>query len=95
MDTAANIDHNAKQSIVFPMILAGSMFFILGCITWLNGAITPFLQQMLELSPLQASFIISSFFISTCAYFCFMLVNLMGFPLKTCSHVILRAMGRT
>lgn len=64
MDTAANIDNNAKQSIVFPMVLAGSMFFILGCITWLNGAITPFLQQMLELSPLQASFIISSFYIA-------------------------------
>lgn len=46
------------------MVLAGSMFFILGCITWLNGAITPFLQQMLELSPLQASFIISSFYIA-------------------------------
>jgi fucose permease len=64
MDTAANINNNAKQSIVFPMVLAGSMFFILGCITWLNGAITPFLQQMLELSPLQASFIISSFYIA-------------------------------
>lgn len=64
MDTAANIDNNAKQSTVFPMILAGAMFFILGCITWLNGAITPFLQQMLELSPLQASFIISSFYIA-------------------------------
>ena len=53
-----------KQSILLPMTLAGSMFFILGCITWLNGAITPFLQQMLELSPLQASFIISSFYIA-------------------------------
>lgn len=55
---------NEKQSIVLPMTLAGSMFFILGCITWLNGSITPFLQQMLELSPLQASFIISSFYIA-------------------------------
>lgn len=55
---------NEKQSTWLPMVLAGSMFFILGCITWLNGAITPFLQQMLELSPLQASFIISSFYIA-------------------------------
>lgn len=80
MDTAANIDNNARQSIVFPMILAGSMFFILGCITWLNGAITPFLQQMLELSPLQASFIISSFYIA---------VTIAGIP----SAVLIKKVG--
>ncbi|MFT6692421.1 MAG: FHS family L-fucose permease-like MFS transporter, partial [Colwellia sp.] len=54
----------SSQSTWLPMVLAGAMFFILGCITWLNGAITPFLQQMLELTPLQASFIISSFYIA-------------------------------
>ncbi len=64
MEARVECDINTKQSIWLPMVLAGSMFFILGCITWLNGAITPFLQQMLELSPLQASFIISSFYIA-------------------------------
>lgn len=64
MDATVEIENKAKQSVWLPMVLAGSMFFILGCITWLNGAITPFLQQMLELSPLQASFIISSFYIA-------------------------------
>lgn len=58
------VSDEKKPNILLPMTLAGSMFFILGCITWLNGAITPFLQQMLELSPLQASFIISSFYIA-------------------------------
>lgn len=61
---AVQLAEKQKQSILLPMVLAGSMFFILGCITWLNGAITPFLQQMLELSPIQASFIISSFYIA-------------------------------
>ncbi|WP_440054206.1 N-acetylglucosamine MFS transporter NagP [Pseudoalteromonas sp. T1lg65] len=64
MEATVDKDQLAKQSVWLPMSLAGSMFFILGCITWLNGAITPFLQQMLELSPLQASFIISSFYIA-------------------------------
>ncbi|NHH89306.1 MFS transporter [Pseudoalteromonas sp. MB47] len=64
MEATVECNNNTKQSIWLPMVLAGSMFFILGCITWLNGAITPFLQQMLELSPLQASFIISSFYIA-------------------------------
>ncbi|MCG7538950.1 MFS transporter [Pseudoalteromonas sp. OF7H-1] len=64
MEATVDKEQLAKQSVWLPMTLAGSMFFILGCITWLNGAITPFLQQMLELSPLQASFIISSFYIA-------------------------------
>ncbi|NOU51821.1 sugar MFS transporter [Pseudoalteromonas sp. JBTF-M23] len=64
MEAIVDIESKDKQSIWLPMVLAGSMFFILGCITWLNGAITPFLQQMLELTPLQASFIISSFYIA-------------------------------
>lgn len=64
MEATVDLPKNENQSIVMPMVLAGSMFFILGCITWLNGAITPFLQQMLELSALQASFIISSFYIA-------------------------------
>ncbi len=64
MEATVELEANTKHSIWLPMTLAGSMFFILGCITWLNGAITPFLQQMLVLSPLQASFIISSFYIA-------------------------------
>ncbi|MDP2561908.1 N-acetylglucosamine MFS transporter NagP [Psychrobium sp. 1_MG-2023] len=64
MEATAEIEQKPQHSIWLPMVLAGSMFFILGCITWLNGAITPFLQQMLELTPLQASFIISSFYIA-------------------------------
>lgn len=64
MEATIEVEENSQQSTWLPMILAGAMFFILGCITWLNGAITPFLQQMLELTPLQASFIISSFYIA-------------------------------
>lgn len=64
MEATTELENRAANSTWLPMILAGAMFFILGCITWLNGAITPFLQQMLELTPLQASFIISSFYIA-------------------------------
>ena len=48
MEATIDLNENEKHSTWLPMILAGAMFFILGCITWLNGAITPFLQQMLE-----------------------------------------------
>ena len=38
--------------------------FILGFATWLNGSLMPFLQQILQLSPFQASLIIFSFYIA-------------------------------
>ena len=30
MEATVDTDQNAKQSIIFPMVLAGAMFFILG-----------------------------------------------------------------
>ncbi|MGQ8366755.1 N-acetylglucosamine MFS transporter NagP [Glaciecola sp. 1036] len=60
----SQIVEEQKVNLLLPMVLAGSMFFILGCVTWLNGSITPHLQQMLDLTPLTAGLIISSFYIS-------------------------------
>jgi fucose permease len=45
MEMSLTQDEENQQPQVstwLPMVLAGAMFFILGCITWLNGAITPF-----------------------------------------------------
>lgn len=63
MQTSETVEQK-QYSLLLPMVLAGAMFFILGCITWLNGSITPYLQQMLDLNPLVAALIISSFYIS-------------------------------
>ena len=53
-----------KQSSLVPMAIVATLFFILGFATWLNGSLMPFLQQILQLSPFQASLIIFSFYIS-------------------------------
>ncbi len=53
-----------KQSSVVPMAIVATLFFILGFATWLNGSLMPFLQQVLQLSPFQASLIIFSFYIA-------------------------------
>jgi len=53
-----------KQSSVVPMAIVATLFFILGFATWLNGSLMPFLQQILQLSPFQASLIIFSFYIA-------------------------------
>ena len=53
-----------QQSSVLPMAIVAVLFFILGFATWLNGSLMPYLKQILQLSPFQASLIIFSFYIA-------------------------------
>jgi FHS family L-fucose permease-like MFS transporter len=53
------------QSNLLPMVIVAGMFFILGFITWLNGSLMPYLEQVLSLTPLHASMILFVFYIST------------------------------
>ncbi|WP_420820846.1 N-acetylglucosamine MFS transporter NagP [Shewanella algidipiscicola] len=53
-----------KRSSVIPMAIVAGLFFILGFATWLNGSLMPYLKQILQLSPLQASLILFSFYIA-------------------------------
>lgn len=53
-----------KGSVVVPMTIVAILFFILGFATWLNGSLMPYLQQILSLTPFQASLILFSFYIA-------------------------------
>jgi len=53
-----------KQSNALPMIIVAGLFFILGFATWLNGSLMPYLKQILDLTPFQASLILFSFYIA-------------------------------
>ncbi|MDO6428816.1 sugar MFS transporter [Thalassotalea sp. 1_MG-2023] len=53
-----------KQSSVVPMAIVATLFFILGFATWLNGSLMPYLKQILDLTPVQASLILFSFYIA-------------------------------
>lgn len=55
--------HKAPSTI-FPMIIIGTLFFVFGFITWLNGALIPFLQIVCQLSSGEALFITFSFYIA-------------------------------
>lgn len=48
----------------FPMVSIGLLFFVFGFITWLNGALIPFLQIISNLSEFQALLIAFSFYIA-------------------------------
>ena len=57
---------NPKGSYLISITIIGILFFIFGFVTWLNGALMPFLQTACEISPFQASLVTLAFYI---AYF--------------------------
>ena len=59
-----SITQEKKQSNALPMVIVAGLFFILGFATWLNGSLMPYLQQILQLTPFQASLILFSFYIA-------------------------------
>lgn len=58
---------SAAKSYWYPMAIIGTLFFIFGFLTWVNGILIPFFQICLELSNLQALLVVlasySSYFI--------------------------------
>ncbi|MAG76515.1 MAG: glucose/galactose MFS transporter [Colwelliaceae bacterium] len=61
--TTQAISAQTKSSLV-PMVIVAMLFFILGFATWLNGSLMPYLKQVLQLTPFQASLILFSFYIA-------------------------------
>ncbi len=59
-----SLTQDNKQSNALPMVIVAGLFFILGFATWLNGSLMPYLQQILQLTPFQASLILFSFYIA-------------------------------
>jgi fucose permease len=55
-----------NRPFINPIIIIGILFFIFGFVTWLNGALMPFLQTACEISPFEASLVTMAFYI---AYF--------------------------
>ena len=53
-----------RQSSLVPMVIIGILFFMFGFVTWLNGALIPFLQIACELTHLEAYLVASAFYIS-------------------------------
>lgn len=54
---------NLKSSL-FPLIIMGFLFFILGFVTWLNGILIPHLKIACELTNFQSLFVAFAFYIS-------------------------------
>lgn len=55
---------NSKSSALVPMLIIGGLFFIFGFVTWLNGALIPFLQIVCQLTEMQALLVAFTFYIA-------------------------------
>jgi FHS family L-fucose permease-like MFS transporter len=53
-----------RHSTVMPMLLIGILFFVFGFVTWLNGALIPFLKIACQLNEFQALLVAFVFYIS-------------------------------
>ncbi len=56
--------NQSSSKSIFPLIIIGSLFFVLGFITWLNGMLIPHLKTACELTNFQSLFVAGAFYIS-------------------------------
>jgi glucose/galactose transporter len=56
--------HADRNNKVVSVLIIGTLFFVFGFVTWLNGSLIPFLHLICELSHLQAYFVTLAFYIS-------------------------------
>lgn len=55
---------NSKQNFTIPIIIIAGLFFIFGFVTWVNGALIPFMKTINELTESQAYLVASASYIS-------------------------------
>ncbi len=55
---------NSKSDYLFSISLIGLLFFLFGFVTWLNGALIPFLKTACELTDVMAYLVTFAFYIS-------------------------------
>ena len=53
-----------KKSFLVPFLIIAGMFFIFGFVTWINGALIPFMKTMCDLSDAESFLVVSASYIS-------------------------------
>ena len=53
-----------SKSVFMPMFIMGTLFFIFGFVTWLNGSLIPFLKVLCSLNDFEALFVSFAFYIA-------------------------------
>lgn len=53
-----------KSGTLVPMVIIGTLFFVFGFVTWLNGSLIPFLKIVCDLNEFQALLVTFAFYIA-------------------------------
>ena len=63
MSATANLN-TQKNSTLVPILIIAGLFFIFGFVTWINGALIPFMKTINELTDAQSYLVASASYIS-------------------------------
>ncbi len=58
------INNTQGRNTLLPMIIIGTLFFVFGFVTWLNGSLIPFLKIVCDLNEFQALLVTFAFYIA-------------------------------
>ena len=64
MSDTQNMSENQKGNMYIPIAIIAGLFFIFGFVTWINGALIPFMKTINELTTAQSYFVASASYIS-------------------------------
>ncbi|HEX9601011.1 MAG TPA: sugar MFS transporter [Mariniflexile sp.] len=64
MSDSSKFSSNTKDSTLIPVIIIAGLFFIFGFVTWINGALIPFMKAINELTSAQSLLVASASYIS-------------------------------
>lgn len=64
MSNTISVTNNAKNNSFVPILIIAGLFFIFGFVTWINGALIPFMKTINELTTAQSLLVASASYIS-------------------------------
>src|SRR3954463_2996978 len=62
--TNNNKPSSSNQTTLIPILIIAGLFFIFGFVTWINGALIPFMKTINELTSAQSLLVASASYIS-------------------------------
>ena len=64
MSNLENTSASQEKSTLIPILIIAGLFFIFGFVTWINGALIPFMKTINELTTAQSYLVASASYIS-------------------------------
>lgn len=94
-NTVEEKSQEAKKQTLIPIIIIAGLFFIFGFVTWINGALIPFMKTINELTDAQSYLVASASYISfvVMALPASYIINKIGFKKGMSLGLIIMALG--